>query len=48
MSVCDSVTLLVGRSSLGPELNAPNTIDGCADGSAGTYGLDESLDRLRV
>src|SRR4051812_10237859 len=48
-SMCDSGTLLVGRAGLGPELHAPNTLRGsCADGSAGTFHVDESLDKLRV
>ncbi|WP_242393406.1 Ig-like domain-containing protein [Anaeromyxobacter oryzisoli] len=45
---CDSGTLLDGRARLGPEANAPNTVDGCADGTAGTYHVDESIDRVRV
>ncbi|HEX7830537.1 MAG TPA: IPT/TIG domain-containing protein, partial [Thermoanaerobaculia bacterium] len=48
-SVCDSGSLLVGRSSVGPEPNAPNTLqDSCADGGAGGFHSDESLDRLIV
>ncbi len=45
---CDSGTLLVGRAMLGPELNQPNTLDTCVDGTSGAYHYDESLDRLRV
>ncbi|HVE81762.1 MAG TPA: S8 family serine peptidase [Myxococcales bacterium] len=46
---CDTVGLVNGRGPVGPEANAPNTINGsCADGTAGTYHNDESLDRLRV
>lgn len=46
---CDSDTLLVGRASVGPESNAPNTLGStCADGTAGSFHSDESLDRLRV
>ncbi|HWU86332.1 MAG TPA: S8 family serine peptidase [Kofleriaceae bacterium] len=46
---CDTGTLVNGRATLGPELNAPNTINNsCADGIAGTYHSDESLDRIRV
>jgi hypothetical protein len=45
---CDSTTLLNGRANLGPELNQPNTIDGCTDGANGTYLSDESLERLVV
>jgi subtilisin family serine protease len=48
-SVCDSGTLLVGRGTKGPEPNAPNTIGGsCADGTGGSFHVDESIDRLRV
>ncbi len=47
-SECDSVALLDGRAGLGPESNAPNTIDGCTDGSAGSYHYDESNDRIVV
>jgi hypothetical protein len=48
-STCDSGTLLDGRASMGPERNAPNTINSaCADGTSGTYHSDESLDRLKV
>ncbi|OJT26916.1 hypothetical protein BO221_02585 [Archangium sp. Cb G35] len=45
---CDSGTLLNGRAQLGPELNAPNTVDTCTDGTSGGYHSDESLDRLKV
>ncbi|MGC4118405.1 MAG: Ig-like domain-containing protein [Myxococcales bacterium] len=46
---CDSGTLLTGRAALGPEANAPNTLNGsCSDGGFGTYHSDESLDRLKV
>lgn len=48
-SVCDSGTLLAGRGSMGPELNAPNTLQSsCADGTGGTYRSDESLEKLTV
>jgi trimeric autotransporter adhesin len=51
-SSCDSgATLLNGRDSLatGPEPNQPNTInDSCADGSSGSFHVDESNDRLKV
>jgi aqualysin 1 len=48
-AACDTGTLVNGRGPLGPESNAPNTINNsCADGTAGTYHVDESLDRLRV
>ena len=48
-SVCDSGTLLVGRGTVGPEANQPNTLGGsCADHAAGTFHSDESNDRVRV
>jgi len=49
-SACDSGTaLLLGRDGKGPEPNQPNTIAGtCADGTSGTFHVDESLDRLVV
>ncbi|HEU4411205.1 MAG TPA: S8 family serine peptidase [Polyangiaceae bacterium] len=48
-AACDSGALLGGRGAVGPEPNAPNVIGvGCDDGSAGTYHVDESLDRIRV
>jgi subtilisin family serine protease len=46
---CDTGALIDGRGTMGPEKNAPNTINAsCADGNSGTYHSDESLDRLRV
>ncbi len=47
---CDSgASLLLGRDGKGPEPNQPNTINAsCADGTTGTYHLDESNDRLKV
>jgi hypothetical protein len=45
---CDSGTLLNGRAGLGPEANAPNTVDTCSDATWGSYHFDESLDRLKV
>ncbi len=46
---CDSGALLTGRAQLGPEANAPNTLDdSCADGIGGSFHGDESLDRLKV
>jgi subtilisin family serine protease len=46
---CDSGTLLVGRAALGPEPNTPNTVAAsCADGTAGSYHVDESNDRIRI
>lgn len=48
-SACDSGPLLRGRDGLGPELHAPNTLDGsCTDGTAGVYRQDESIERLSV
>jgi subtilisin family serine protease/PKD repeat protein len=46
---CDTGTLVKGRGPLGPEANAPNTINNsCADGASGTYQGDESLERIRI
>ncbi len=47
---CDSgASLLLGRSTKGPEPNYPNTIAAtCADGTSGTFHVDESNDRLKV
>ena len=47
---CDSgPSLLLGRATLGPEPNQPNTIAGsCADGTSGTFHSDESSDRIKV
>src|SRR5262249_2941111 len=46
---CDSGVLLIGRGTLGPEPNRPNTINAsCADGPSGSYHSDESNDRIRV
>jgi hypothetical protein len=47
---CDSgASLLLGRGTLGPEPNQPNTVGGaCADGASGTFHSDESVDRLKV
>lgn len=46
---CDSGTLLTGRANLGPEVNAPNTLqDTCADGTSGTFHVDESSDGITV
>ncbi|WP_338867149.1 M20/M25/M40 family metallo-hydrolase [Myxococcus stipitatus] len=48
-NMCDSTTLLNGRAGLGPEQNAPNTINNsCADGVSGAYHTDESNDRIKV
>jgi hypothetical protein len=47
---CDSgASLLLGRDGRGPEPNQPNTInDSCADGTSGTFHVDESNDRIKV
>lgn len=47
---CDSGALLYGRGSMtnGAESNAPNTLDGCQDGSDGTYYSDESVERIKI
>ncbi|ADO75261.1 S8 family serine peptidase [Stigmatella aurantiaca] len=48
-AACDTGSLIIGRGTKGPELNAPNTIgSSCADGNSGTFHVDESLDRLRI
>jgi ethanolamine utilization microcompartment shell protein EutS len=47
-SSCDSGDLLVGRGTVGPEQSAPNTVNGCADGSAGTFHVSPSLDGIKV
>eukprot|EP00970_Alexandrium_tamarense_P011795 scaffold2570_cov223-Alexandrium_tamarense.AAC.21 len=47
-SSCSSEALLDGRGAMGPEPNAPNTIDKCLDGNDGVYHIDESLDRIVV
>jgi hypothetical protein len=47
---CDTgASLVLGRASLGPEPNQPNTINTtCADGTSGTFHSDESNDRVKV
>jgi leucyl aminopeptidase len=47
---CDTgASLVLGRAGRGPEPNQPNTInDSCADGTSGTFHVDESNDRVRV
>ncbi len=53
-SSCDSASLLFGRgihgSNSGPELNQPNTIDGCGDGDGYWQGYpnDETAEAIRV
>ncbi len=46
---CDTAALLTGRGPLGPELNAPNTVNAsCADGTRGAFHVDESIERLVI
>jgi leucyl aminopeptidase len=48
---CDSAATLVGRDTItgGAETNQPNTIFGsCADGTAGSFHVRESIDRIKV
>lgn len=46
-SACDTNTLIVGRGTMGAgEPHQPNTLDACAEGSLGTYGTSDSLDRM--
>ncbi len=50
---CDSTTLLTGRDTMsgGNEPNQPNTLasaPACADGTAGLYFGDESIERIRL
>ncbi|WP_224365338.1 Ig-like domain-containing protein [Hyalangium versicolor] len=48
-SYCDSLDLLRGRGNSGPELYAPNTLDGCMDGYGGvSYHDFESIESIRV
>lgn len=48
-SGCDTVDLVNGRGSVGPERNAPNTLGGsCADDIHGEYTRDESIERVKV
>lgn len=47
-TACTSGAILKGRGPVGPEANGSNTIDGCADGTGGTYHSDESLEALTV
>lgn len=46
-SSCTSGDLLDGKAT-NIELNAPNTLDTCTDGSSGSYHFDESIDRVIV
>ena len=45
---CSSGRLVEGRNGKGPELNSPNTLDGCADGTSGAYLVDESIEMVKV
>ncbi len=47
---CDTGTALVNsRGTMAPaEPNQPNAIGACADGTSGTYHVDESVDRVKV
>jgi aqualysin 1 len=48
-NLCDSFALLNGRGPLGPEPNAPNTLnDSCSDTTQGSYRVEESVERIRV
>ncbi|HYH99051.1 Ig-like domain-containing protein [Hyalangium sp.] len=46
---CDTLELVKGRAHHGPELNTPNTLDGCLDGTSGLYQYHGgSIERIRV
>jgi hypothetical protein len=45
---CSSGGFLHGRGPFGPERNAPNTLDGCPDGSAGALAVAGSIEELRI
>jgi hypothetical protein len=49
---CDTGTLLVGKGTLDSpqtaEFRQPNTVDGCQDGAAGTFHVEESVEQLKV
>jgi len=45
---CQTGILLMGRGPLGPETNAPNTVDGCPDGELGRYREDESIEHVWI
>ncbi|WP_242360263.1 MULTISPECIES: Ig-like domain-containing protein [Anaeromyxobacter] len=49
-SSCFSGTLVESRATIEgrPERGAPNTLDGCPDGAAGKYHVDESVDAITV
>lgn len=46
---CDSSTLVLGRGTVGPEPNQPNTVNNsCADGNSGVFHESPSVDRISV
>jgi uncharacterized delta-60 repeat protein len=46
---CQTGNLLIGRGTLGPELNASNTLySSCPDSNSGSFHGDESLDGIQV
>ncbi|MES2825618.1 MAG: Ig-like domain-containing protein [Pseudomonadota bacterium] len=46
---CQTGTLLIGRGTLGPELNASNTLySSCPDSNSGSFHGDESLDGIQI
>nr|HPR65020.1 hypothetical protein [Thermoanaerobaculia bacterium]HXK69244.1 hypothetical protein [Thermoanaerobaculia bacterium] len=49
-SSCDTLTLVESRDTIAvkKETNQPNTLDGCSDGTSGTYHVDISVDRIRI
>lgn len=47
-SECVSGDLLDGRGDVGPEPNAPNSLDTCTDGNSGDYRVDEQSDAITV
>lgn len=48
-SKCFTGALLDGRGPLGPEADAPNTLGAtCADGTQGSYHVDESIDAITI
>jgi len=47
-SSCSTGGLVAGRGILGPEQNAPNSLDGCTDSNAGTYQISESIEEITV
>ena len=39
---------IYGKGSVGPEPNAPNSLDNCSDSNAGNYGISESIQSITV